>query len=191
MTFFSLITTAFSCILYGIIATAVVMAILYAVLRSLSRGIVQTPVFYITGVILAILLVVQFSMMIGAMQAKGAVDEAETYLTQLVEEKQAIVSTEGGQQAIEAIKERFPIIGNYIDSTGLSDLEISELPEAMHEEMAGYLSSFIWHRVWWIVGIIVAACILVIYFANSRNRTTATYTTTKRAGGPYRRNNHF
>ena len=48
MTFFSLITTAFSCILYGIIATAVVMAILYAVLRSLSRGIVQTPVFYIT-----------------------------------------------------------------------------------------------------------------------------------------------
>lgn len=191
MTFFSLITTAFSCILYGIIATAVVMAILYAVLRSLSRGIVQTPVFYITGVILAILLVVQFSMMIGAMQAKGAVDEAETYLTQLVEEKQAIVSTESGQQAIEAIKERFPIIGNYIDSTGLSDLEISELPEAMHEEMAGYLSSFIWHRVWWIVGIIVAACIIVIYFANSRNRTTATYTTTKRAGGPYRRNNHF
>ena len=191
MTFFSLITTAFSCILYGIIATAVVMAILYAVLRSLSRGIVQTPVFYITGVILAILLVVQFSMMIGAMQAKGAVDEAEAYLTQLVEEKQAIVSTESGRQAIEAIKEQFPIIGNYIDSAGLSDLEISELPEAMHEEMAGYLKSFIWHRVWWIVGIIIAACIIVIYFADSRNRATATYTMTRKAGSPYRRNNHF
>ena len=171
MTFFSLLSTAASSIFYGIMVTAVIMAILYTMLRSLSRGIVQTPVFYITGVILAILLVVQFSMMIGAMQAKSAVDEAEAYLTQLVEEKQAIVSTESGQQTIEAIKEQFPIIGNYIDSAGLSDLEISELPEAMHEEMAGYLSSFIWHRVWWIVGFIVAACIAVVIFQRGGSRS--------------------
>ena len=59
------------------------MAILYAVLRSLSKGIVQTPVFFITGVVLAVLLVIQFSLMIGAMQAKDAADSAELYLNQL------------------------------------------------------------------------------------------------------------
>ena len=56
MNFFLLLTDAFSCFLYGIVVTAVIMVILYFVLKTLSQGIVRTPVFYITGVVLAVLL---------------------------------------------------------------------------------------------------------------------------------------
>ena len=41
-TFFSLLSTGISCIFYGIITTAVIMAILYFILKSLSRGIVKS-----------------------------------------------------------------------------------------------------------------------------------------------------
>lgn len=143
------------------------MAILYAVLKTLSKGIVQTPVFYITGVILAILLVVQFSMMIGAMQAKDAADSAKIALSQLVEERYGTVSAQDSQQIMDEVTERFPVIGSFLNIANFSGHDISELPETMHETMTNYLSSYIWHRVWWILGIIVVACVVVILFENN------------------------
>lgn len=164
MIFFSLLTTAFSSIFYGVIVTAVVMAILYAVLKALSKGIVQTPVFFVTGVVLAILLIVQFSLMIGAIQAKDAVDSAEIYMTQLVEDKFGTVGANDSQKVMDAVTEQFPVIGSFLDIADFSGHDIAELPEVMHETMIDYLSSYIWHRVWWIIGIIVVACIVVELF---------------------------
>lgn len=164
MTFFSLISTAFSSIFYGIIVTAVIMAVLYVVLKTLSRGIVQTPVFYITGVVLAVILTIQFSLMIGAIQAKDAVDSAEIYLTQLLEDGSGIVGAQDSQRILDTINEEYPIIGAYIGVADFSGHEISELAESMHEKMIEYLNSYIWHRVWWILGIIVVACLTVILY---------------------------
>ena len=174
MIFFSLLTTAFSSIFYGVIVTAVVMAILYAVLKALSKGIVQTPVFFVTGVILAVLLIVQFSLMIGAIQAKDAADSAEIYLNQLVEDKFGAISAQDSQQVMDEITEKFPIIGSFIDIADFSGHDISELPEVMHDTMIDYLSSYIWHRVWWLVVIVVAACLVVMLYAkqsSSLNRS--------------------
>jgi len=177
MIFFSLLSTATSSICYGIVVTAVVMAILYAVLRSLSRGVVQTPVFYITGVVLALLLVIQFSLMIGAMQAKDAADSARIALSQMVEDRYGTVSAQDSQQIMDEVTERFPVIGSFLNIANFSGHDISELPDTMHETMTNYLSSYIWHRVWWILGIIVIAVIVVMLFekpvsydsANRRN----------------------
>jgi hypothetical protein len=164
MIFFSLLSTATSSIFYGIIVTAVIMAILYAVLKSLSKGIVQSVPFYITGIVLAILLIVQCSLMIGAIQAKDMVDSAEIYLNQLLEDKYGTVSAQESQKVMDAITENFPIIGNFIDIADFSGHDISELPEVMHNSMENYLSSYVWHRVWWILGIIVVACIIAACF---------------------------
>lgn len=147
------------------------MAILYVVLKSLSKGIVQTPVFFITGVVLAILLIVQTSLMIGAIQAKDAADSAEIYLNQLLEDKYGTISAQDSQKVMDAITENFPIIGNFIDIADFSGHDISELPEVMHESMESYLNSYIWHRVWWILGIVVMACVIVIIFAPARKST--------------------
>lgn len=165
MTFFSLISTALSSIFYGIIVTAVIMAILYVVLKALSRGIVQTPIFFITGVVLAILLVIQTSLMIGAMQAKDAADSAEIYLSQLLEDSYGAVGAQDSQRILDKITEEFPIIGSYFGLANFSGHDASELAESMHETMIDYLNSYIWHRVWWILGIITIACVIVIAFA--------------------------
>lgn len=164
MIFFSLITTAISSVFYGFIVTLVIMAILYVVLKSLGKGIVQTIPFYVTGVVLAILLIIQTSLMIGAMQAKDAADSAEIYMEQLLEGAEGIVSAQDSQAILDKVTEEFPIIGTYLGIANFSGHEISDLAESMHETMTEYLNSYIWHRVWWILGIIVVAVIIVCLF---------------------------
>ena len=164
MVFFSLFSTAFSSIFYGVIATAAIMAVLYVVLKSLSRNIVITPVFFITGAVLAILLVIQSSLMIGAMQAKDAVDSAKIYLDQLLESSYGTVGAQDSQKVLEAVTAEFPLLGTYFGFADFSGNDVSELSESMHETMTDYLNSYIWHRIWWMLGIIVMACVVVMLF---------------------------
>ncbi len=171
MIFFSLITTAFSSIFYGIIVTAVIMAIIYFVLKSISTGIVQTPVFHVTGVVLAVLLIIQLSLMIGAIQAKDAVDSAEIFLNQLLENTYGTVGARDSQKILDAVTEEYPIIGSYIGVANFSGNDVTNLAESMHETMISYLNSYIWNRVWWILGMIVVACLVVMMF-DKRSPTT-------------------
>lgn len=165
MTFFSLITSAGLCIVYGIITTAVIMTLLYAILRLLSKGIVQTPVFYATGVVLAVMLIVQASLMIGAMQAKSTADDAEAYISQMLDNsKEAIGAQDMGQQLLDAVTEEYPIIGSYLETADISVQDASQLPTAIHESVTAFLNSYIWHRIWWMLGVIVIACIISICF---------------------------
>lgn len=164
MAFFSLLSTAFSSVFYGIIVTVVIMAILYAVLKTLSKGIVQTPVFLVTGVVLAILLIIQTSLMIGAMQAKDAADSAELYLNQVLENSYGTIGAQDSQKVLDKVTEEFPIIDTYLGVADFSGNDVSNLAGAMHDTMIDYLNSYIWHRVWWILGIIVVASIVVILF---------------------------
>lgn len=148
------------------------MAILYAILKALSNGIVQTAVFFYTGVILFMLLVVQFSLLMGAIEAKDAADAAEVYLRQVVEDKQGTVSIQESQQAMDAVTSNFPIIGSFLKIVDFSGHDVSDLPEVMHETMTEFFSSYIWHRVWWILGFIAVACVIVIMFAPARKSRT-------------------
>lgn len=170
MIFFSLFSTAISSVFYGIIATAVVMTILFALLKAISKGIVQTPAFFVTGIILAVLLIVQFSLLIGAVQAKDATDSAGIYLTQLLESQNGTVTAQNSQQIMDAVTDHFPVIGSYLNLADFSGYDVSELPDVMYSTMIEYLNSYIWHRVWWILGFIIVACFIVALFEN--NKTT-------------------
>ena len=172
MVFFSLIATAFSSIFYGIIVTAVIMALLYIVLKIISKGIVQTPVFYITGVLLAILLLIQTSLMIGAIQAKGAADAAQLYLNQILENCEGVVNAQESQQVLDAVIEEVPIIGVFVDVADFSGQKVEELAEVMHDTIVDYLNSYIWHRIWWMLGIILVACFVVILYGRGNIPTS-------------------
>lgn len=162
MNFFLLFADAFSCILYGAVATAVIMAILYFILKTLGEGIVRTPVFYITGIVLAVLLLIQTSLMIGAIQAKESADSALIYMHQLLENSSGIVGANESQRVLDAVTKEFPIIGVYLGIADFSGHTVSDLAESIHETMVDYLNTYIWHRVWWILGMIVVACLMAL-----------------------------
>lgn len=174
MIFFTLISTAFSSIFYGVIVTAVIMAILYILLRALSKGVVQSIPFYITGVVMAVLLVIQLSLMIGALQAKDAADSAKIYADQLLENASGVVSAQDSQVVLDAITEEFPVIGSFVNLANFSGTNVSDLAESMHSTIVDYLNKYIWNRVWWILGIVVVACLIASCFSKNEIEKTRT-----------------
>ena len=174
MIFFSLITTAISCVFYGILVTVVIMAALYFILRAIGREIVQTPAFYIAGVVLAILLLIQTSLAIGAIKAKETADAAKQYVCEMMESYQGIVNTDESHEVIDAVKDEFPLVDKFVDLTAFYGKNVADLPNTIHSNITDYLNTFIWHRVWWIMGIIIAAC-MVCVLIGKRNRTSNSY----------------
>ena len=164
MIFFSLFSTAISSVFYGIIVTVTAMALLYFALRFVSEGIVQTPIFFVTGIVLAVLLAIQSTLLIGALEAKDATDAAELYLNQLLEGSQGVISAKESQQVMDALTEKFPLIGVYANIADFSGNDWAELPKVIHDTLTSYLNSFIWHRVWWSLAIIALACLVVMLF---------------------------
>ena len=172
MIFFSLFSTALSSVFYGLIATFVIMALLYVVLRAISPSAVQTPIFLCSGVLLALLLLVQTSLMIAAIQAKSAADQTKDYLTETLAVGQDAVEAVNSQELIEAVTGSFPILGSFVDTSRFAGIDIKEVPLALHNTITDYLNSSIWHRVWWLLGFIVVACVLVIVFDEKRGEST-------------------
>lgn len=165
MTFFSLFSTALSCVFYGVIAAAAVMLVVYAILKAIDKGIVESVLFYVTGAVLAVLLTVQFSLLTGAVQAKGAVDSAEIYMQQLLESTYGRVNAQDSQRVLDAVISEYPIVGTYIGIANFSGQSVENLPTAMHDTMTDYLNTYIWHRVWWILGMVLVASLVVTMLA--------------------------
>ncbi len=161
------------------------MALLYVILKSISKGIVQTPVFYGTGVVLGILLIIQFSLMVGAIQAKSAADAAEIYMHQILEGYSGVVGSQDSQRVLDAVKQEYPIIGSYLGVCDFSGTTIVELPGVMHDKMIDFLNSYIWHRIWWILGMVIVACVLSMFFSENRNGNANIRT--RRPSAPSRR----
>lgn len=171
MTFISLFQTTFTCILNGIVITAAIMAILYFILKSLSRNMVRTPIFYITGIVMALLLIVQISLMIGAFKAKSAADGAEIYLHQMLENKYGTVGANDSQQIMDSVTGSFPIIGVYVNIADFSGHDYSDLADSMHETMISYLNTYIWHRFLWTLAIIIIACLIIMMYDKRSSAT--------------------
>lgn len=186
MGFLSLFTTMFSCVFYGLALTVAVMAVLYLLLRSFSKSIVRTPIFFVIGVILAMLLLVNCTMLVGAIQAKGLADSAEMLLNQLVCGMSGMVNVRDSQLAMDAVTEELPLLGVFVNLADFSGVETSEIPAAMHQAIVDYLNSYIWRRVGWIAGFIVVACLLAMFF--DKRALTTGYTTPKTTAGRTRRN---
>ena len=110
------------------------------------------------------LLIVQCSLLVGAIDAKGYSEPAKIYLNQVLEGKTGTIGAQDSLQIIDIINENFPIIGTYIGVAGFSGKVISEKSGALYDRIVDYLNTYIWHRVIWIIGIIVVACIIVVCF---------------------------
>lgn len=161
--FSSLMGTAFSCVIYGILITTIIMGILLVLLLAINKDIIHSVVFYIVGALLALFLTFQFTLMMGAAETQSAVDSAYDYICELVESKSGTISTDESQEMLESITEEYPIIGLFMSKTDFMMADSEDFPDVFQETMTGFLDSYFWHRVWWSLGAIVIACLIVAF----------------------------
>lgn len=170
MIFFELASSAFTAVLYGIVLTVFIVGLLYVILRQISRGIVESVGFYITGAVLTLMLIVQFTMMFGAIKAKGYVDMVEDNVSELIAGVNGAVTADESKEIIDELASENSLVGLFIDKVNVEGQEIAELPHVVANAYRDRINSWIWNRFWWILGSLVTAITIMIL---TRNRTSS------------------
>ena len=120
MKYLDLLSTAADCALYGLLLTAVTMLILYFLLQAVSKTSVKTIPFYLAGIVLAPLLVIQNTLLVACLQAIGMVEAVEIDIQQIVGTyNQAAMNMQETQAILQQVGQDFPLIGWFADITNL------------------------------------------------------------------------
>lgn len=165
MIFFELFSTAFTCIFYGVLITAIVMAFVYFVLRQASRGIVSTVPFFVVGILLFAFLTFQQTLMVGAITAKGYVGDVAMYVEDMIEGKDKMVertSQAFAVDCVQSIKEQFPEFSLFVDvdEVGEKLTDVDATVAEMKENTLSSLNYYILRRVLWSLGLLIVAIVI-------------------------------
>ena len=170
MKYVDLLTTATDCLLYGILLATVTMLILYFILQMISKSCVKTIPFYLAGIFLAPLLVVQDSLIVAAFQAKGMVDAVEIDIQQIIGVYDQTAKDMNETQAIlQQVGQDFPLIGWFADITNIQVENAQQLATVMTDSLREYLNTYLWKRIGWCTLFIFLA-VLIAFLADKKNK---------------------
>lgn len=162
--FFSILSEGFTSLFYGIVITAFIMATLYFILSCLSKGTVRSIPFFVTGPILAFLLIVNMTLLVGAFTVKSETESMRLWLTQRLDGIDGTADLQSSQQVGDMLNEQFPLSGCFLNLFDMSGHPIEELPQVFYEVINDEMNSIIWSRLLWSFGFIVAAMLVALYF---------------------------
>lgn len=162
--FFSILSEGITCLFYGIIITAFIMATLYFILSTLSKGAVRSIPFFITGPILALLLMINMTLLVGAFTVKDETESMRIWLTQRLDGVHGTADLQSSQQVGDILNEQFPLSGCFLNLFDMSGHPIEELPQVFYEVINEEMNSMIWSRLLWSLGFIIAAMLVALYF---------------------------
>lgn len=172
MKYVDLMTTATDCLLYGILLAAVTMLILYFVLQMISKSCVKTIPFYLAGIVLAPLLVVQDSLIVAAFQAKGMVDAVEVDIQQMIGAyEQSAMDLNETQAVLDQVVKDFPLVGWFTNITNMQVSNAQDLASQMADGIRDYLNTYLWKRFGWCTAFISLA-VLITFLSDKSNKHT-------------------
>lgn len=163
-TFFYLISEGLSYFFYGLLITAFIMATLYFLLKTMSRGTVRSIPFFITGPFLAILLIINMTVIVGAFTLKAETESIRLWLTQQLDGVYGTADVQSSQQIGDLLNEEFPLSECFLNLFDFSGHPIDELPQVFYEVINEEMTSVIWSKLLWSLGFIVAAVLIALYF---------------------------
>lgn len=170
MIFFELASSAFTAVLYGIVLTVFIVGLLYVILRQLCRGAVHTIPFYVIGVVLFAVLLVQQTLMFGAFKAKGYVDNVAEYVYEVIDLKDGLKESANinnvDPSLTEKVKEEFPMVSLFVNMDKIEEYaeDIDDLEDTVpviKNEFQSALNYYILRRILWSLGVIVVSVVLV------------------------------
>ena len=174
--FFSLFFESVTCLFYGIIIVAFIMVTLYFILKMMSKGAVHSIPFYISGMILAILLLINMSVMVGAFTVKQQTDSMRLWLAQQLDGTEGIADLQSSQMIGDSLNDEFPLLGCFLNLFDLSGHAIEELPQVFYEVINHEMNTLIWSKILWSLIFCIAAVLVALYFDKGDNKNTSKVT---------------
>lgn len=197
MAFFEIVSTMFGVLFYAILATMVFMGLLFVLLRAIDKRHVGTIPFFITGIFFAVFLIVQFTLMFGAMRVNAVVSDLKETATAFCNVQQnglAMLADNLSDDAsvnLEEVTSKMKydigiletygsVLGMKTEDFALDAEGVEGVSEDIFRMVNDRLSTYIWHRVWWIIGISILTCIIVLMLPGKKSsfgRRTYSYDT--------------
>ncbi len=181
----------------GIIIAVAFVALLFGIIRGFYPKAVFSPASIAVGVILGILLCLQFIPLCASIALKRQVDNFEIWINESVihPEEYSValpVSKEEASEIINKAIEEYPIFGTLIGSGEFSGFDTSTIAHGMADELNSFLNRLI-AKLLIVAFLETAICAFIIVRSQSKkmNRRASTRAELRRSSGPgARRTSH-
>lgn len=162
---FELLRFSFSSIIWGILITAICLALFFFLIRGWYRNATFTPISYVIGFFLFLLLAFQCTMIVGAIKIINISPYYESQIQQMVSTyfppSQEVTGQES-EQVIDWLVTEYPILQHYFDTGEFTGYTAQQLPTVMGAEIRSFLRFYILRRLLWCLGFVIVGSVLVI-----------------------------
>lgn len=166
---------AFGSMLLGVFITIIGVGLLFYLVKSFYPKYTFTPITYIVGVILFILLSYHSILICGAFKIKGMADDIGESINYFVEDYyipgQEITDVEA-QQIAEHLMEEYPLFACYVGGATSYGNTTSTIAQSLVDECHEFMNIFILKHLGWCVTFIAIGTFVVIKTMEVYHKTT-------------------
>ena len=165
MVLFDILSYSISSLIWGILISIACMGLFVFLIKGWYKDATFSPVSYLVGAILFILLSFQCILIVGSLKIINMSDEYEGQITAIVEKQYSPTETVSREQAssiIETIIEQSPILKYYIGGGEFMGFTAKELPNAIGQELRSFMRWYIFRRILWCLGFVLVGSVCVI-----------------------------
>ena len=178
MVLFDILKYSFSSLIWGVLIAFICMALFVFFIKGWYKDATFSPISYVVGAILFLLLSFQCVMIVGSLKILDTTDYYEMGITRIVDSTYDSVDEASMGQAdefIQVIKDRFPLLQYYISGGEFSGFTAQELPHAIAQELRSFMRWYIFRRILWCLGFVVVGAICVIRSMSKTRKTKKSY----------------
>ena len=150
---------------WGVLIAAVCMLLFYLAIKGWWKNAAFTPVTYIVGAVLFVLLSVQCILICGAIKIISFTDVVEQRTEEILASRHVFnveVPVSESEDIVQELLEEYPIFRNYFDYGYFEGYTVATLPAAVGDEIRNYLCEFIVRRLLWCLGFVVVSAFIAV-----------------------------
>lgn len=155
-----------SSIFWGIVIALAVMGLAVLIIKAIAPNRSMTPLSWIAALIMAVMVCIQSTLMVGAIKAKSIVADIEDTVNTVAEEADEFSAEESPtlniQEKINAVKEKYPYIKQFADTSKLSTANAEDTAANIHDAAQHFLNWYIVRRVGWGLLFVVIGALIIM-----------------------------
>ena len=153
-----------SSVIWGVLIALVMMMLFVLIVRGWWKDAVFTPATYILGGLLALLLMFQCTMIVGALKVINMTDEYETVMQNVVDTSYSMLDRVATPEETDAVVGQLigqvPLLQHYISGAWSEGTTLRELPRVLGDELRSVMRSYVVRRLLWCLGFVIVLGVL-------------------------------
>ncbi len=162
---FDILRYSFSSAIWGVLIAIICMALFVFLIKGWYKDATFTPISYVVGGILLLLLSFQCVLIVGSLKIIDMSDVYEERISIVVDGAYSPsdeISLSQASDVIEKIIDEYPILHYHIGGGDFMGFTAKELPHAIAQELRSFMRWYIFRRILWCIGFVIVGAICVV-----------------------------